>query len=108
MIRITEQAAHQIRKAAELGEMQGLALRIAAKEDAQGKITYGMGFDEIGADDVHFTSEGIDVVVAPTCKELLGGALLDYVELEPGDFQFIFLNPNDPRYKPPTEMPEAP
>jgi iron-sulfur cluster assembly protein len=26
---------------------------------------------------------------------------MDYVELEPGSWQFIFMNPNDPNYKPP-------
>ena len=28
---------------------------------------------------------------------------LDYVELEPGAFQFIFQNPNDVNYAPPSE-----
>ena len=34
---------------------------------------------------------------------MLRGATLDFVELEPGDFQFIFLNPNDPNYVPPVK-----
>ena len=28
---------------------------------------------------------------------------IDYVELEPGSWQFIFLNPNDPSYVPPQD-----
>jgi iron-sulfur cluster assembly protein len=36
-------------------------------------------------------------------KELLNGMTLDYVELEPGDFQFIFLNPNDAGFQQPSE-----
>jgi iron-sulfur cluster assembly protein len=28
---------------------------------------------------------------------------MDYVEIEPGQFRFIFLNPKDPHYTPPTE-----
>jgi iron-sulfur cluster assembly protein len=26
---------------------------------------------------------------------------MDYVEMEPGQFHFIFLNPKDPNYQPP-------
>ena len=33
---------------------------------------------------------------------LLDAATLDYVELEPGEPQFIFLNPKDPTYVPPS------
>jgi Fe-S cluster assembly iron-binding protein IscA len=29
------------------------------------------------------------------------GATLDYVEIEPETWQFIFLNPNDANYSPP-------
>ena len=29
------------------------------------------------------------------------GATLDYVELNPGEWRFIFINPNDPSHKPP-------
>jgi iron-sulfur cluster assembly protein len=62
-----------------------------------------MGFDEIARDDVLVNAGGVDVVLRNGDKELLNGMTLDYVELEPGDFQFIFLNPNDPSFQPPSE-----
>jgi iron-sulfur cluster assembly protein len=34
---------------------------------------------------------------------LLDEAIMDYVEIEPGQFHFIFLNPKDANYQPPTE-----
>jgi len=34
---------------------------------------------------------------------LLDQATMDYVEIEPGQFHFIFLNPKDPNYRPPCE-----
>jgi iron-sulfur cluster assembly protein len=37
----------------------------------------------------------------PGSVELLTGAMLDYVELNPGEWRFIFINPNDPSHKPP-------
>ena len=62
-----------------------------------------MGFDEIGEGDTVVNSAGVDVLIAVSDKALLNGAVLDYVELEPGRFHFIFLNPNDPHFGPPTE-----
>ena len=102
MITITPAAAEQIRASAEQSGMQGLAMRIAAKRNPDGSIHYGMGFDDTEHDgDVHVITEGIDVVIAETSKILLDGMTLDYVEIEPERFQFIFMNPNDVHYVPP-------
>ena len=54
-----------------------------------------MGFDDARNDDLVVTSEGIALVVSPGESDLLDGMTLDYVEYEPGDFRFIFINPND-------------
>lgn len=96
MITITENAAKQIRIAAEQGEIKDMYLRIAAKESDEGQIEYGMGFDEKGENDIHVVSENIDVIIYDSHADLLKGTTLDFVELNPGEFQFIFINPNDP------------
>ncbi len=83
---ITEQAALQIRRAAE-GEGGDATLRIAARRTEDGGVDYGMGFDRSRPRELAIAFQG---VVAPTSRELLDGATLDYVELEPGDFRFIF------------------
>lgn len=101
MINITPSAADQIRKAAEQGQSQGMCLRVAVRLGEEKQIEYGMGFDERKDDDIHFVSGGIDVVVTPGARELLTGATLDYVEINPGEFQFIFYNPNDPSHTKP-------
>jgi len=103
MITITQAAARQIRRSADSGNMQELALRIAAARNPEGSIDYRMGFDEIAPDDVLVNARGVDMLLRNDDKALLNGVTLDFVELEPGDFQFIFLNPNDPNYQPPTE-----
>jgi len=41
-----------------------------------------------------------EIVVADTSMPLLTGTVIDYVEIEPGRHEFIFLNPNDPNYQP--------
>ena len=100
-IEITQAAASQILASAQHSGMQGMPLRIAAKRNAEGSIEYAMGHDDVREHDSTLHYHGVDVIVAPTSTELLSGATLDYVGLEEGDSQFIFLNPNDPAYVPP-------
>lgn len=95
MVKVTAEAAAQILNAADQAGAQGMALRIAAKRDFDGSIQYGMGFDQEAEGDMMIDSEGIKVLVAMQSQPLLGGAVLDFVELSPGNSQFIFINPND-------------
>lgn len=102
-ISVTETAAQQIKKSALETQADTLPLRIAATKQEDGSIHYGMGFDDVGnnKDEDHtYCSHGIDIVVAASSRELLKGTVIDYVELEPKQFHFVFLNPNDPNYKP--------
>ena len=103
MFKVTPQAALQVKVAAEQGGTAGMALRLAAQQRPDGSIDYRMGFDEGTEDDIRFHSEGVQIVMAPEYVPLLDSATLDFVELEPGEPQFIFLNPQDPSYVPPTE-----
>ena len=95
MITVTAQAAEQIRQAATQNDADGMALRIAARREFDGSIQYGMGFDDGSDDDKRIETEGVTVLVAPDHEALLTGATLDFVEMQPGDFRFIFINPND-------------
>lgn len=95
MVKVTAEAAVQIHNAATQAGAEGMALRIAAKRDFDGSIQYGMGFDEQADDDMLIEAEGLKVLVATQSQPLLGGAVLDFVEMSPGNFQFIFINPND-------------
>jgi len=101
MITITPHAAVQIRKASEKADAEDMYLRLAAKRETDGSIEYAMGFDDMGGQDQIYTSEGIDVLISDSCKDLLRGTTLDYVEISSGAHEFIFLNPNDSRHQPP-------
>lgn len=101
MFKVTQQAAEQVRHAAEQGGTAGMALRLAAQQRPDGSIDYRMGFDEATEDDIRFDTAGVQIVMAPEYVPLLDAATLDFVELEPGEPQFIFLNPKDPNYVPP-------
>jgi iron-sulfur cluster assembly protein len=103
MFSLTEGAAEQVRVAAREGGTEGMSLRLAARQLADGSIDYRMGFDEPSEEDICFSSRGVDIVMAPESVPLLDAATMDYVELEPGQHRFIFLNPKDANYSPPGE-----
>lgn len=98
MITVTPQAAAQILQSAGAASV---SLRLAARLDAGGVIEYGMGFDEPADGDAQVVSNGVTILVSPGSVELLSGATLDYVEINPGEWRFIFINPNDPSHKAP-------
>lgn len=102
MISLTESALAQMKRAAADGDLRTLPLRIAIKEQADGSFHYAMGFDEQRLPGDHFVNfDGIDLVVSTASKDLAEGMTIDFVDLEPGKPEFIFLNPNDPTYVPP-------
>ena len=102
MITITPAAAKQIRHSASEGKMEGLPMRVAAKRNPDGSMHYGMGFDDTDLNgDTHVDADGINIVIGESSSVLLEGTTLDYVELEPDNWQFIFMNPNDSNYSPP-------
>ena len=105
MVTVTPQAAAQIARSAEQSGAGGARLRLAARLDEKGVIEYGMGFDDAAEGDSQFESAGVALLVSPGSVELLTGATLDYVELNPGEWRFIFINPNDPSHKPPRPAP---
>ena len=108
MIRLTESAIAQVRKAAAEGHSEGLGLRLAAKPDGKGNIDYAMGFDQASQEDLRIDCDGIEVLVSPLSEEVLDGVVLDFVEITPGETKFIFMNPNDPHYEPPAGVDYAP
>ena len=100
MFKLTSAAAEQILRAAEVQNDEP-CLRVAAKIDDDGERVYGMGFDEEREDDLVVDCEGVRILISPRSQELLVGTTLDFVELKPGEFQFIFENPNEPPCAPP-------
>jgi iron-sulfur cluster assembly protein len=102
MFTMTPTAAQQIRQAALESDAEQLALRVAARRLADGSIDYGMGFDEVAENDARLLLEDVSVVIAAAHVDLLEDTVLDFVEMEPGQFNFIFVN-----QQPETEAPAA-
>ena len=103
MITVTPAAAAQIKLSAEQSKTEGMSLRIAASRNDDNSIHYGMGFDDSKEDDITVAAGDIEIIVSAASAELLKDTTIDFVEIEPEKLQFIFLNPNDPNYKPPAE-----
>jgi len=103
MIKVTKSAADQIKLIAQQSDAEGMALRVAAKIEQDGSYEYGMGFDEPAPGDQRVHMEGVEVIVAENCADLMEDAILDYVEIEEGNKDFVFFNPHDPNHKAPKD-----
>lgn len=101
MIKLTQTAADQIKESAKTSEIDTPRLRLAATRKDDGSIEYGMGFDDNTTEsDKEYQINGITFVMSQNSAALLAGTEIDYVEISPGQFNFIFVNPNDPAHKP--------
>ncbi len=93
MFTLTPSAAEQIARAAAeqpVGRSQPM-LRVAAKIDEEdGELVYGMGFDEEREDDLVLDANGVAILISPRSQPLLDDTTLDFAEVQPGEFQFIF------------------
>ena len=93
MFALTPAAAEQIARAADEQPDAGPQpmLRVAAKiDESDGELVYGMGFDDEREDDLVIDGGGIKVLISPRSQPLLENTTLDFTEVQPGEFQFIF------------------
>lgn len=93
MIKITDAAAEQIRRANNNPDVYEMILRIAAYQEDDGSVNYGMGFDSEREADEHLVVNGIEILIAASSTPYLQGVTLDFVEMNPGDMRFIFIPP---------------
>jgi len=102
MFKITDDAAKQI--AISLDQMEEkIPLRVAIKVMPDGSFHYNMGFDDHKhASDKQFEEKHIQLVVDAASIPLITGMTMDYVEID-DKYEIVFLNPNDPNYKAPTD-----
>lgn len=90
MFTVSESAARELLSAAARSQADGLGLRVAASRQADGTLRYGMGFDEVREEDEATEQSGLQVLVGAPSRALLADTRLDYVEVEPGRFDFVF------------------
>lgn len=96
MINVTPAAVKQIHMAASDSAADGMSLRVAAHFDERsGRMQYGIGFDEPRDDDDQIDTLGVTLLISPLSREALSDLTIDYVEIEPGDFRFVFIAPQE-------------
>ena len=93
MIKITDAAAEQIRAVANNPDVYGMVLRVAAYQEDDGSVNFGMGFDQEREADEQLIVNGIAILIASSSTPYLQGVTLDFVEMSPGDLRFIFIPP---------------
>lgn len=89
MFMLSPAASAEIRAAASRSEADGLALRVAARVEADGSLRFGMGFDEPREGDLPLEIDGVALLIGKPSQELLDDAMLDFVEMEPGRHGFV-------------------
>jgi len=105
MITISKSAASQIELSAEQTGITNTPMRVAIRKLDNGSLNYALGFDDaITKHDVQFKSQGIDLVISPESLDLGRELTIDYVQLDSGDTNFIFINPADPNCNLPSDL----
>ena len=101
MIKVSDAAAKQVKISLDqMGDAE-VPLRIAIKVQEDGSFHYNMGFDaNVNEGDKTFDEKRITFVVDAASLPLIGGMEVDYVEID-DKHEIIFLNTNDPHFKPP-------
>ena len=91
---VTPSAAEQIRKS--MPENETPALRIAAQVMEDGNVEVGMGFDEQREFDLEIVTNGVNILIGANSRDILEGVTLDFTEVAPGNFNFVFIPPGQP------------
>ncbi len=103
MIKVSPDAAAQILFSAKESGIAEAILRVAIKQLEDGSLHYAMGFDDaISSTDYRFEESGIQMVVSESSQDFAKDMTIDYVELDNGEKNFVFINPNDKNYAPST------
>lgn len=101
MIKVTPDAAQQILFSAKQSGIADAILRVAIKQVDDGSLHYAMGFDDaISNTDYRFEESGVQIVIAESSQTYAKDMTIDYVELDNGEKNFVFINPNDSNYSP--------
>jgi iron-sulfur cluster assembly protein len=90
MFILTPAAASRILESARQSDADGMPLRVAAKIEESGDMTFGLGFDDEREHDLTIECEGVTLLIAPPSLEFLTGMGLDFIEVEAGEWEFVF------------------
>ena len=96
MITLTPRAAQQVRTMHAELNAPAKRLRVLVESGGCSGFQYGMSFDDPKADDAHFESEGVPLVIDPTSLAYMQGSHIDFDDGLHGK-GFEIRNPNAQR-----------
>ncbi len=93
-VHLTERASREVRRIQQAESLsESLRLRVAVEGGGCSGLSYKLGFDEPGAEDLRCVSQSLEIVVDPSHALYLDGIVIDYPDgLEARGF--VFSNPN--------------
>ena len=93
-VHLTERASREVRRIQQAESLpDSLRLRVAVEGGGCSGLSYKLGFDEPGAEDLRCESLDVEIVVDPSHALYLDGIVIDYPDgLEARGF--VFNNPN--------------
>ncbi len=92
MFHVTPAASRAILACAERSDAAGMALRVAARVDANGQLDFGLGFDDPRDNDQRVLMHGLEVLVGAPSRSLLEGVVLDLDIDAAGLVRFVFVD----------------
>lgn len=93
-VHLTERASREVRRIQQAESLpDSLRLRVAVEGGGCSGLSYKLGFDEPGAEDLRCESQRVEIVIDPSHALYLDGIVIDYPDgLEARGF--VFSNPN--------------
>jgi iron-sulfur cluster assembly protein len=93
-VHLTERASREVLRIKQAESLpDSLRLRVAVEGGGCSGLSYKLGFDEPGAEDLQCESQSVEIVVDPSHALYLEGIVIDYPDgLEARGF--VFSNPN--------------
>lgn len=93
-VHLTERASREVMRIQQAESLpESLRLRVAVEGGGCSGLSYKLGFDEPGAEDLRCESQRVEIVVDPSHALYLDGIVIDYPDgLEARGF--VFSNPN--------------
>lgn len=97
IITLTDAATDHIKKMLEKNA-NGIGFRLSIKKTGCSGYAYVPDIiEQINANDIHFSRDGLDVYVDSTCEDILKDLIIDYVADNVGLKQkrLVFINPHE-------------
>jgi len=97
-VKMTPEALRQANELNKTDQNRGMSLRLYLEGKGCDGFFYGVAFDNVDPNDIHFPQGDIDLIVDPDAIEFVDGAKIEWVDDERGS-GFLVDNPNHKKFR---------